>query len=105
MVSPVFGKYITYGEFKSTCANDSSNPTIIYAKLDDCIPTSCAPIRYASDTDYKRLQEKVREYLRHKEISKIRVGWNNPKEMAPILDVRPKQPIFKNHAINSKRGN
>ena len=105
MVSPAFGKYITYGEFKSTCANDSSNSTIIYAKLDDCMPTSCAPIKYASDSEYQKLIEKVKWYLGHKEISKIRVGWNNPKETTPVLDARPKQPIFKNHAVNSKRGN
>ena len=57
------------------------------------------------DNGYQELRKKLKKYLEHKKILQIKSGWNNPKEIIPIFDVKSKQPIFKNFAMNSKRGN
>lgn len=53
----------------------------------------------------KEVFQKIKKYLEHKKIAKIKTGWVNPQKEVVCFEKKRKQPAFKNFAVNSNRGN
>jgi hypothetical protein len=63
-------------------------------------------IRYCQKPSYKKAKENLKHYLERKKLLKMQSGWINPPAIKNVLNIKPKHPaVFKNFAMNSKRGN
>jgi len=95
---------ITRVDIDNTVAADSSDGVTIRVRYYTNSNYSTT-IRYSVSADYRQKRENIIKYLQRKKMLQVMSGWENPKEVRSVIGGKSKQPIFKNHAMNSNRGN